>query len=197
MSRHLIVMITVVLAATAPIYAQPIVGDPDAAAKLHYERGKQLTNAKDFAHAYDEFAAGYELTHRAPFLFNMGECQRVLGNAGRARELYHSYLVASPQGELAAAARTRMSELGGAPVVATQPPAPVVIPPPAVVAEHVMLTPPPQISVDRVPTSTPLWHRTPFWIGVGATLVAGSVAIYAVTRHSATTCQPPSCVSVQ
>ena len=177
----------------APLAAQPSANDE---ARRHFERGKQLTSAKDFAHAYDEFAAGYDLTQLPPFLFNMAECERVLHDAPRARELYQRYLAASPQGDLANAARSRLAELGpppAAPPVVEMPP-PVVIPSPKVVAEQLPPPPSPPPFMVEHHTSTPLLRRTSFWIAAGATLVAGSVAIYVVTRHG-DTCKPPSCVA--
>jgi tetratricopeptide (TPR) repeat protein len=189
---RLLAVVVVLLAATLTVNAQP--PSDESVARLHFERGKQLVNAKDFAHAYDEFAAGYELTHRAPFLFNMGECERALGDAARARELYVRYLTTSPDGDLAGAARARLSDLGGVP----PPRAPaetapiVVIPSPKIVAEQQPPAAPP-IAIERRPA--PLWHRTSFWIVVGAALVGGSVAVYAATRHE-DRCTPPTCVMI-
>jgi hypothetical protein len=175
--------IVLVLVATATASAQPA----EVTAKSHYTRGKQLSEARDYTHAYDEFSAGYELTHRAPFLFDMAECERALHDPTRARELYQRYLTESPNGDLAPTARTRLAELGGAPVVPVMPaPLPVLaMPLPQQAALHVTLRP---------IESPSLIHRPAFWIGVGATLLAGSVAIYAVTRHGEPACMPPGCV---
>ena len=188
--------IAIAVAVASPIYADPMPADTDAMARQHFERGKQLASAKDFVHAYLEFAAGYELGHRAPFLFNMAECARVMGDAPRARELYTQYIAASPQGDLAVAARARVIELGGA-VPAASPPAPPAIsrdvarsiaPPPSAVVQG-------PVAIE--PASPPLWHRASFWIGVGAVLVAGSAAIYIESRRGGSTCTPPACVTVQ
>ncbi len=178
----------------APLHAEPADSD-EIVAKQHFARGKQLAAAKDFARAYDEFAAGYVVSHRAQFLFNMAECMRVLGDAPRARDLYTRYLAASPDGDLSVAARTHVTELGGAapepPPIAQ--PAPAIPPPTEVAAQHVVAEPQPVVAIDRTP---PIWHRTPFWIGVGLALVGGAVGAYYLTRHH-DSCTPPACVELQ
>jgi hypothetical protein len=180
----------------APLRAEPAADSDEIIAKQHFARGKQLAAAKDFAHAYDEFAAGFVVSHRAQFLFNMAECMRVLGDAPRARDLYTRYLTASPDGELATAARAHVAELGG---VAPEPP-PIAqptptIPPPSEVAAR-QATEPPAVAIDREPPSRPIWHRAPFWIGVGLVVAGGVIGAYALTRHH-DTCTPPSCVELQ
>src|SRR5262245_64281687 len=97
----------------------------DQLAKQRYEHAKQLVAARQFAAAFDEFSAGYDLSNRPQFLFNMGECKRALGDAPAARQLYQRYLLASPHGDLADTARARLSELGQPPLSEIDRPKPV------------------------------------------------------------------------
>jgi hypothetical protein len=197
-ARFWIALVAMFALLVAPLHADPSADSDEIVAKQHFVRGKQLAAAKDFSHAYDEFAAGYVVSHRAQFLFNMAECMRVLGDAPRARDLYTRYLAASPDGDLSAAARARVTELGGAAPEPTpiEQKAPIVPPPTDVAAQHVVAEPQPAVAIDREPPSRPLWHRAPFWIGVGLALVGGAVGAYYLTRHH-DSCMPPGCVDLQ
>jgi len=55
--------------------------DADASAREHFQRGQKLSAAGDYAAAYREFAAGYALTERPLFLFNMAEAARAGGDS--------------------------------------------------------------------------------------------------------------------
>src|SRR5262249_14423878 len=74
--------LAVLLAASARItYADP---DPteasrEAQARAYFERGVAHVKAHHYLEARAEFAAGYELSHRPTFLFNMAECSRLDG----------------------------------------------------------------------------------------------------------------------
>jgi hypothetical protein len=197
MARTLIALALAVTLPVASVRAEPSAETVEVVAKQHFARGKQLAAAKDFAHAYDEFAAGYVASHRAPFLFNMAECMRVLGDAQRARDLYTRYLEASPDGDLAAAARARVTELGGAvpEPPAAAPPAPVIPPPTDVAAAHVEAAAPAPTAI-VVDEPKPIWHRAPFWIGVGLAIAGGAVGAYFLVHHR-DSCAPPGCVELQ
>ena len=69
------VIVIVTMLASTVAGAQPA-ADRNREARQHYTHGKQLVDSNDFAAAYVEFAAGYELSPRAQFLFNMAECER-------------------------------------------------------------------------------------------------------------------------
>jgi hypothetical protein len=43
--------------------------------------------------------------------------------------------------------------------------------------------------------SPPIWHRTSFWVGVGAAVVVGTAVIYAATRGPS--CTSPTCVDLR
>src|ERR1043165_5562369 len=67
-------------------------------AKAYFERGSAHYKAGRYLEARAEFAAGYELSHRPLFLFNMAECSRLDGNLDLAREGYERYLREAPNG---------------------------------------------------------------------------------------------------
>src|ERR1043166_2436675 len=68
----------------------------DAAGRAHFQRGQRLSAAGDYAAAYREFAAGYAVTRRPLFLFNMAEAARASGDTAKARESYLEFLRVDP-----------------------------------------------------------------------------------------------------
>jgi hypothetical protein len=123
----------------------------------------------------------------------------------RARALYEHYIADAPQGDLVAAARARLSELGPEPVVApppvSAPTTTITVPTPPAAAASVgtasaMTVRPNPMFID---TPTPLLRRPALWIGVGigVALLAASAVIYEESRHHAPSmCTPPGCVSL-
>lgn len=164
MTRILVCM----LLFTATAVAQPTIDDR---ARTHFAAGKQLVGADRYAEALVEFTAGYELSKRALFLFNMGECARMLGDT-RAREYYERYLAAEPGGTFADAARARLSQLA---VVVT----PVVAIPQRPVIE-LRASEPASIAIGQS-----RWKRNTVLVGVGLAVIGGSIALYAASRRDA------------
>lgn len=122
-------------------------------AKAHFERGRQLSEAKQFAAAYTEFAAGYAASPRPLFQFNMGECSRALGRTSEARDHYQRYLAAEPNGAFASTARTRLADLTDA-KGAGQRPRTGVAPAPASTGTVTTTSPPPRTAGSTVPTTS-------------------------------------------
>ncbi len=82
-----------------------------AAGKAIFEKGARLYEARDYAHAYDEFTRSYELTGRPQLLFSRAQALRRLG--GRREEaiaLYQAYLVKG-DGNRTADANAAITEL--------------------------------------------------------------------------------------
>lgn len=184
-------------------FAAPAMAQSDeeiAAARGHYERGQSLAQSGRWREAYVEFQAGFELSERPAFLFNMAECVRQTGDAARARDLYARYLAADPNGPLAEQARARVQELGPAPtpVVTAPPPTtpapvettrPVVAAPPA---SPPSTQPAPVASAETSRPAVPIiptdnrgrdddsggsvFSSWPFWTGVGVVVAGGVVA---------------------
>jgi len=181
--RRAMLLLLAALLAVGPAGAQPV--GTDAQARTHFKNGRAHYQRGQYAQALAEFQAGFDLSGRPVFLFNMGECARLAGDTGQARALYRRYLEAAPAGELAASARARLEALGPEPIppptappppiIETQLPAPAPQPPPPVLIAPV---------VDRPATGQrrPLYRRWPFWAIVGGIVVGGSLAAYALTR---------------
>jgi len=121
MSRSLIVLFVVALVCPHIASAQPKDDARAAAAKAYFERGDAHFKAGRFLEARAEFSAGYELSRRPLFLFNMAECSRLNGDADIARETYERYLLAEPNGAQAGLARQRLAALNVKPAGPARP----------------------------------------------------------------------------
>jgi hypothetical protein len=177
----------------------------DASGRAHFQRGQRLSTSGDYAAAYREFAAGYAVTARPLFLFNMAEAARASGDRARARASYLEFLRVDPTSALAATARARLAELDRAmtgspapdpagppsapPAVATAPPArPELMPllPPSATRPQPGDGEP--LPADRLATRrevdrAPVWKKWPFWAAVGG-VIAGGAIVFAVTRNT-------------
>jgi tetratricopeptide (TPR) repeat protein len=179
-----VLAIAAAIAAPWGALAQPApnkaAADAEASAREHFARGQRLTNRGDYAAAYREFAAGYALTERPLFLFNMAEAARASGDTAKARESYQRFLEADPGNALAATAQTRLAALEPPVATAPSPEPPRLFPPPATTPPE-----PPVVSetVALAPTTAPvpLYKKWPFWAVVGGVLIGGTV-VYAATR---------------
>jgi hypothetical protein len=187
--------------------AERATADADASARDHFQRGQKLSVAGDYAAAYREFAAGYALTERPLFLFNMAEAARASGDLAKARDNYTQFLQKDPKNPLAATAQSRISEidrgvaaplLGPSPAPASPAPAVTGSPPPR---DPVLLPAPVTGSPssiaprgDRLPMGpvaiassatepTPIYKKWPFWAVVGGVAASG-LFVYAVSRDS-------------
>lgn len=112
-------------------------------ARMHFRAGQSLTQQNRFEEALREFRAGFELTGRPLFLFNMAECAKELGQLESARRNYQLYIERDPDGPMAATARQRLNELAPAqpPPQVRPEPAPVARPEPAPVTRPVETAP--------------------------------------------------------
>jgi hypothetical protein len=208
--RTLLIVFIIALATSAR-------GDVVAEAKEHFRQGESLYQSGHYRDAHAEFLAGFELSHKPAFVFNAAECSRQAGELDTAREEYTRYLELDPAGKHAALARTRLAALGPAPkspeAAPAAPPAPAAaaappeatptpaphVDPPVVVAERVNARPSSSVGETSSPadrSSSSLWHRKTLWIGIGAALVAGTVAVF-VLNHQDPTCSPPGCVMLK
>jgi hypothetical protein len=193
------------LAQKAPAKAS---ADAEASAREHFQRGQRLSTRGDYAAAYREFAAGYALTERPLFLFNMAEAARASGDIAKARDNYQRFVQVDPNNALAATAQARLAALD--PPAATTPdaagpaspapgattpavtmvpfgpnPEPPRPPPPPWTASPAPPalgpTPSERITLAPIGAPVPVWKKWPFWAIVGGVLVSGSI-VYAVSR---------------
>jgi tetratricopeptide (TPR) repeat protein len=63
--------------------------------RRQYKVGEQLMAAGRYAEAAKAFEAGFEAAPRAGFLLNIANCHRRLGDLGKARKFYWSFLDAA------------------------------------------------------------------------------------------------------
>jgi hypothetical protein len=96
--------------AAAPAAAEPNGATVDAA-RAHTRQGSAYYDLNRYQEAYGEFEQAYLLEQDPALLYNMGQCQRKLGNAEQALHFYRTYLRRAPQGPLTVEAEKRVREL--------------------------------------------------------------------------------------
>lgn len=175
----------------ADVHATPVAASHDARAKSYFETGRSLGARGRYGEALAEFSAGYELSRRPLFLFNMAECARALGDDTRAREHYERFVREVPTGDLADVARKRLAALPPAPVapdlVRPTPPRTLTGLAPGDVAAGASV-PPVQVQLAAMPAREArddggsVWRSPWLWAGAGAVLLTGSIVLYAATR---------------
>jgi len=80
-------------------------------AKQHYLKGEAYFKAHAFSAAMGEYLSGYEEKPDPVFIFNVAQCQRLLGHHGPALRSYRRYLVEAPEGAGRAIAEKQVAEL--------------------------------------------------------------------------------------
>ena len=88
-------LVTVAVPATTHVaYAD----DPgERAAKRHYDRGKKLFDLQKFDDALEQFQKAYDAKPIPDFLFNIGQCQRNLGDNEAAIFSFKKFLKLEPE----------------------------------------------------------------------------------------------------
>ena len=99
-------------APAAPAAAEPIGANVDAA-RAHTRQGAAYYDLNRYREAYGEFEQAYLLEQDPALLYNMGQCQRKLGNSDQALHFYRTYLRRAPEGPLTVEAEKRVRELDG------------------------------------------------------------------------------------
>jgi hypothetical protein len=85
---------------------------PDtAAARAHARQGSAYYDLNRFREAYQEFEQAYLVEQDPALLYNMGQCQRKLGNSEEALHFYRTYLRRAPNGPSSVEADKRVHEL--------------------------------------------------------------------------------------
>lgn len=179
-------LLVLLLALPASLQAAESPPDPTALqrAKQHYLKGEAYFKARDFSAAMGEYQSGYEEKADPVFIFNIAQCQRLLGHPAPALESYRRYLSEAPEGAGRAIAERQIEELerltagatttppavpppattsvAGAPPASSPaaggseaPPAVDALPPPPHAAAPTPLVPPPHaVAPSRPPTAT-------------------------------------------
>ena len=86
---------------------------PAQKAKRHYLQGEAYFKSKNFSEAMDEYQKGYLEKPDPVFIFNIAQCQRLLGNSAAAVEFYQRYLREAPNGPGRPVAEKEIAELRG------------------------------------------------------------------------------------
>ena len=85
---------------------------PDiAAARAHPRQGAAYYDLQRFQEAYTEFEQAYLIEQDPALLYNMGQCQKKLGNAEEALHFYRTYLRRAPDGPSSIEAQKRIKEI--------------------------------------------------------------------------------------
>jgi tetratricopeptide (TPR) repeat protein len=190
-----LVLHVVPAAAQAPAATQraPSADAAEDAGRVHFAEGRRLASDSRFAEALEAFARGHAASGRPLFLFNMAECAREIGEAERAVALYERYLAADPEGPMAARATARLAALGerapraearaaseaavSAVPAVELPPDPEIAPGAISSSSSRSISSAAASSIDRRPE---VWEDWPFWMIVGAVVVAGAAVGIAV-----------------
>jgi hypothetical protein len=85
--------------------------DAEAVARQHYQRGELHYSASHFVEALAEYQAGYDAVPLPGFLVNIAQCQRRLGDLGRARVTYQKFVLVAPDSPLVPEVRSLIREL--------------------------------------------------------------------------------------
>ena len=189
--RAVCLLLALLLGGAATAHA----ADNKAVAKSAYQEGQRFFELGEYGKALDAFKRAYVAYDDPAFLFNLGQCYRMLGDKAEAVRSYKQYLRKLPNGpmrdsverlvsdleaaiEKDRAARTRPPEgvqapgTGQGPGATAPPPTPAETQPqPTVVAAS------PAVQ-QEAPPRRPLVKKPWFWAVVGgAALVVAGVAI--------------------
>jgi hypothetical protein len=85
--------------------------DSEARARSLYRTASAHFDAGRYVEAQAEFSAGYELSHKPGFLWNMAECARLLAHPERALGLYRQYVAVAAPSTTRVDAQNRIREL--------------------------------------------------------------------------------------
>lgn len=89
----------------------PSPGGSTAAARARSRQGQAFYDLNHFQEAFLEYEQAYLLEQDPALLYNMGQCQRKLGNNEEALHFYRTYLRRVPKGPSAVEAEKRVREL--------------------------------------------------------------------------------------
>jgi tetratricopeptide (TPR) repeat protein len=180
--RSLIAVCFLLLAFARASQADTASTDPaERSAKRHYDRGQKLFGLQKFDEALDEYQKAYDAKPIPAFLFNIGQCQRNLGDYEAAIFSFKRYLKLDPEAENKEQVEELIDELETKKAEGD--------------TEHLGLgkrkkpvpdeEPPPKETEDGSPVYKKWW----FWTAVAVVAVGGGVGIYYATKSSG---GPPS-----
>src|SRR5947209_4555257 len=96
MSIHRVCLALFVCCLAATATAQQPTKNPKDVARESFNKGMQHYNLSEFAEALANFKEGYRAYPDSIFLFNIGQCQRQLGDKATAVLSYRAYIRERP-----------------------------------------------------------------------------------------------------
>ena len=140
------------------------------ASRAAFEQAQKHYAAERYAEALDGYSEAHRLMPMPAFIFNMAQCQRLMGKHEEALALYERFLEEEPKAANREMVEGFIQDMATA-IAAAAPPPPVLTPAPTVSESDelaALQTPPPG---DVRPIHEQWW----FWTGVGAVVVGGVV----------------------
>lgn len=93
---HFVLRALLVVAVLTPAVARAQSADDEARARARYLSGRQLYEVGRYDEAIRDFSAGYDLSKKPRFLYNLALCYRKLGDLPRTRDYLRRFLSAAP-----------------------------------------------------------------------------------------------------
>ncbi len=180
--------------------AGPAAAGAEAEARLRLKSAQQAYDLAKFDEALQAYSDAYALDPRPPFLFNIAQCHRQLGNYERAAFFYRRYLDLSPKRptnaglvegliqevEARQAEELRQRRLRAEGVTADKPPESALAPQAAPV-QPLAAAPGAEVAQEEPSIVTRWW----FWTSVGVVAAAAAgTSLYLATRPAGTTLEP-------
>lgn len=148
--------------------------DPgERSAKRHYDRAKKLFELQKFDDALEQFQKAYDASPIPDFLYNIGQCQRNLGDYKAAVFSFKRYLKLDPETERREKLEALIEELERKIDEGD--------------AERLALKPTKKQQPDPGPESgsSPVYKKWWFWTGIAIVGVGAGVGVYLATRSGA------------
>ncbi len=166
--RILIATCFALLAFTRAAHAEDVA---ERAAKRHYERGQKLFGLQKFEDALEQFQKAFDAKPIPDFLFNIGQCQRNLGDYEAAIFSFKRYLKLDPETDNREKVESLIADLEEKQAAGNS---------------ARMGLGKKKREPDDGPTETsdgkPIYKKWWFWTGIAVVGAAGGVGIYVATR---------------
>jgi tetratricopeptide (TPR) repeat protein len=183
-------LLPLMLLLASPALAQPATAE--AQAREYFKQGTEHFNAGRYAEAEIAFSAGYTVSKRPGFLWNMAETARLRGAPDRAYELYGRFLEHAPLDDsLRPEAEQWRKELAPAPAAPLAQKPPPSRQPPAAAKPAPAVAPSAGDEPPAADGSGPIYSRWWFWAGAGAAVGVTVLAIVLASGSGSSSSENP------
>jgi len=185
------------LAATRAAAASP---EKERESRAHFQSGEAHFKASEFEEALAEYQAGYDAKPLPGFLVNIAQCQRRLGDLKTARATYQKFVLVAPDSPLVPQVRSMIAEIDNLLADTDKSkPASGDVDADDAKSDSAKAAPAPEperaapvlvaAGSSREPAPAPARssHRWWLWGAIGAVVVGGAVAAFALSRGGTTT----------